>query len=122
MTISSSVTTEEYNSLDQNDQRLSDYLSGAIASLNAMELNGAKYQNYDAVIHFSNDNKDTLKNGIVVSLIETNTLTEKKGSCQVCGMSSAISCIKKIKKAFEGQDDYDIHVHNDGNGCVTLSW
>lgn len=122
MTISSSITIEEYNSLDQNDQRLSDYLSGAIASLNAMELNGAKYQNYDAVIHISNDNKDTLKNGIVVSLIETNNVTEKKGSCQVCGMSSAISCIKKIKKAFEGQDDYDIHVHNDGNGCVTLSW
>lgn len=122
MTISSSVTTEEYKSLDQNDQRLSDYLSGAIASLNAMELNGVKYQNYEATIHFSKDSKDTLKNGIIVSLIETNNLAGKRASCQVCGMSSAISCIKKIKAAFAGQNDYDIHVHNDGGGCVTLSW
>ena len=122
MTISSSVTTEEYKSLDQNDQRLSDYLSGAIASLNAMELNGIKYQNYEATIHFNEDSKDALKNGIIVSFIETNNISENKGSCQVCGMSSAISCIKKIKKAFAGQDDSDIHVHNDGGGCVTLSW
>ena len=122
ITISSTVTTEEYKSLDQNDQRLSDYLSGAIASLNAMELNGVKYQNYEATVHFSEDSKDTLKNGIIVSLIEINKLAGKRGSCQFCGMSSAISCIKKIKAAFVGQDDFDIHVHNDGNGCVTVSW
>lgn len=120
ITISASVSNEEYKSLDENEKRLSDYLSSAIASLQALELNGKDYSNYEAIVHFSNLEKDTLGNGIVISLIESNAKAAH-GSCKVCGMSSAISCIKKIKNAGLG-DDYDIHVHNDGGGCVTLSW
>ena len=122
MTISSSVTSEEYKSLEQDDQRLADFLTSAIASLNALEINGQKYSNYDVDVHFSKDEKNQFKNSIILSQNENMDKTIAKGSCQVCGIRTAYGCIAKIKSAFAGQEDYDIHVHNDGGGCVTLSW
>ena len=121
MTINSSVTSEEYKTLSTDDQRLADYLTSAIALLNALELNGQKYANYDVDIHFSKDEKNIIMNTVILSQNE-GVNKSAKGSCQVCGIRSAYKCLDKIKAAFAGQDDYDIHVHNDGNGCVTLSW
>ena len=115
------VANEEYKSSDSSDQRLFDYLNAASASLQALEMNSKDFSNYEAVVHFNNDEKAALSNSIVVSSIES-AAKASHGSCQVCGLSSAYSCVKKIKAAFAGQDDFDIHVHNDGGGCATLSW
>lgn len=116
------VTQEEYKTLDKETQRMTDYINSAIASLYALENNGKVYSDYSAEVHFSTNEKDTFKNSVIVSLNESGSKKTNKGSCQICGVSSAYSCVKKIKSAFAGQSDYDLHVHNDGNGCVTVSW
>lgn len=121
-TISSSVTTEEYKSLDSDGQRLADFLTAATASLNVLEINGQKYSNYDVDVHFSIDEKSQFKNSIILSQIEIADKSIAKGSCQICGVRTAFSCIAKIRSAFIGQEDYDIHVHNDGGGCYTITW
>ena len=86
------------------------------------ENNGKVYSNYSAEVHFSTNDKDAFKNSVILSIDESEGKKTNKGSCQICGVSSAYSCVKKIKSAFAGQSDYDLHVHNDGNGCVTVSW
>lgn len=116
------VTKEEYKTLDKETQRLTDYINSAVASLYALENNGKAYSNYSADVHFSTNENDAFKNTIIVSIDESAGKKTNKGSCQICGVSSAYSCVKKIKSAFAGQSDYDLHVHNDGNGCVTVSW
>ena len=86
-------------------------------------MNEKSYSSYEAVVHFSNDEKDVLSNVITVAPIESNSkVVAGRGSCKVCGISSAYGCIKKIKAAFVGSSDFDIHVHDDGDGCVILSW
>lgn len=117
------VTQDEYKALDKETQRLTDYLNSAVSSLYALENYGTDYPNYSVDVHFSTNEKDTFKNSVILSIDESaGKKLGNKGSCQICGVSSAYSCVKKIKAAFAGQSDFDLHVHNDGNGCVTVSW
>lgn len=126
ITINSVVEDSEYQSMDSNDQRLIDYINSAVGAVQSLEMNGKKYLLQDADIHFSKNEKDTFKNVIILTSDETDSTTSNKTapgvrSCKVCGMGSAIKCVGAIRNANLG-DDYNIHVHNDGGGCVTLSW
>ena len=123
MEIGSSVTSEEYKSLDFDYQRLADYLTSAIASLKALEMNGKEYSNYVVDIHFSKDEKNQFKNSVILAQndMATSTVSTTAKSCKVCGVRSAYSCLAAIQ-ASNMADDFDVHVHNNGGGCVTLSW
>ncbi len=103
------------------DQAISDNVDAAIVLLDDLKLNNPNYLNYEAVIHCSIIDGVELESSTVVSLIGTNITTSKKQHCQICGLMSAKRCVGQIRDSNLG-NDYDIHVHNDGGGCVTLSW
>lgn len=119
VTVSSTVEDVEYKSLDTNDQRLVDYINAAVGGLKGLSLNSNTHGIYESVIHFSLDENNVLGNVITLSMEKTNPA---KSSCKVCGISSALSCVKKIKSAHVGDGEYDIHVTVTNDDCVILSW
>lgn len=114
-------TPAEDPELSTNDQIILDNINAAIASLDQLKLDNPNYLNYESIVHFTIGNDGILKSNSAVSLMQTNNSTSKRKSCQVCGLRSAYKCLDLIKASNLG-NDYDIHVHNDGGGCVTLSW
>jgi nicotinate-nucleotide pyrophosphorylase len=76
----------------------------------------------EAIISVSKNGDDKFSNAIIIAKSEiNNSLTARTaGSCKVCGVSSAYSCLKKLQKEVSS-DEFDVHVKRNGD-CVTLSW
>lgn len=96
--ISSGVTLEEYQKLDNVEKRIVDYIDGAVAALQGLHLNKSNnYANYQAILSMDLKGTDKLSNSIVIAAGEGGTPPESAQSCMVCGYGSALVCIRRIR-------------------------
>jgi hypothetical protein len=110
------VTDDEYNRSTEQEKKLYDKINASVRALDAL-----KSEDMEAIISISKNGEDKFSNAIIIAKSESdNSLTAKAGSCKVCGVSSAYSCLNKIQKEV-ASDEFDVHVKRSGD-CVTLSW
>jgi hypothetical protein len=122
--LESSVTMKEYESSDQSIQRMADLLNSGFGSLKGLVLNGNSNNNYEAIVMFSLDSKAKTSNSLILAPKETQTEFTSRGSCVACGISSGISCYKKIKAYMEANNltEIDLHVSIGTDGCGHVNW
>ena len=110
------VTTDEYNRSTDKEKKLYDKINASVMALDVL-----KSDDMEAIISVSKNEDDMFSNAIIIAKSESNnSLTARGGSCKVCGVSSAYSCLKKMQKEVNS-DEFDVHVKRSGD-CVTLSW
>ncbi len=115
------MTQAEYGALDASEMQIVDLVNGGIAALKGLNLDG-KSANYRAIVTFSANNPKM--NGIIIAIPEIPLPTERGGSCNVCGISSAYNCINKVKKWMNDNhtDSVDLHIERGSDGCAKVSW
>jgi hypothetical protein len=110
------VTDDEYNRSTDQEKKLYDKINASVMALDVL-----KSDDMEAIISVSKNEGDKFSNAIIIAKSESNnSLTARAGSCKVCGISSAYSCLKKMQKEVTS-DEFDVHVKRNGD-CVTLSW
>ena len=110
------VTADEYNRSTDQEKKLYDKINASVMALDIL-----KSDDMEAIISVSKNADDLFSNAIIIAKSESsNSLTARGGSCKVCGVSSAYSCLKRMQKEVTS-DEFDVHVKRSGD-CVTLSW
>ncbi len=119
--INSLVTKTEYQSMDNVEKQLSDYVDAAVASLKGLKLNGSTlYNKYQASLSISTNGKDKLSNNIAIGESD-NTPVNNAQSCAICGVGSARTCFKRIRVALQN-GPVVITVSESTGDCVVLAW
>ncbi|MBT0553063.1 hypothetical protein N4Q47_09555 [Riemerella anatipestifer] len=111
------VSEIEYHSSNDFMKRIINYIDATISALNLLDTD------VEAILSISRDKNNYFSNSILISKIEELSSPKEvyKGSCQVCGVSSAYSCVRKISKDKSLGDEFNVRVRRKGN-CVELSW
>ena len=120
--INSCVTESEYKTLDQDEKKMVDLINGAISGLKGIALENGNAKLYTATVAVSQ--KSSSLTGIIIGSNENSTFFHRVGSCQICGLSSAYACIKRIKAFMASQNltEIDLHLSMGSDGCGTISW
>ena len=111
------VSAEDYSRADEFTKRVINYIDASIASLKILD------SSVEAKISISKNSADTFSNSIIICKTEKSQSPAEvyKGSCTVCGVSSAYSYLNKIMKDESLGEEFKVHVKRNGD-CVTLSW
>lgn len=117
VTLKSSVTEKEYAAMDNTDKKIVNHIDGAIAALKAMNMNEVLKNKQTAIVSLSLS-ESKLDNSIVIGQSEGNTSSVQ--SCLICGMSSGITCFKRIRTQLSN-GTIIITVELVGE-CVQLTW
>lgn len=122
------VTDKEYAEASQLEKRIIDQLDASVNALDIMAKN-KDFANYEAVFSVSNQPSNGPMSGVVIAPIEeqnsaTTSVATAGGSCHVCGMSSAYSCIRAIGSYMDAHhtNDVNIHAHRTNDGCVDITY
>lgn len=111
------VSEEEYNTASDTEKRMINMIDATILALEKLDDNTKI-----GIISFSKDATDNFKNSIVIANKEEKDPEDEiieYGSCKVCGMASAMRCLRELEKVKE--NSFDVHVEREG-GCVKLRW
>jgi hypothetical protein len=126
-------STAEYDGLDKDTKGLVDLINAAVRGLQGIrEYNVSGYPSQTATITYSTDRASTrslFAGSIVLAPAETDavasdaTASAEHGSCHVCGLSSAMSSIKKVTKYMNDNHltEIDVHVKLAGD-CVDITY
>jgi hypothetical protein len=116
------VTEEEYNSASEFNKKMINQIDASIAALDVLKLNSDNLD-LNAIVSISKDLNNKFSNAIIISKIEKNQEDViVAGSCNVCGVRSAYSCLKMINADDSLGDTFDVTVTRLNNGCVKLTW
>jgi hypothetical protein len=116
------VTEDEYNNATEFEKRMINQIDAAIAALDVLNKNKDN-SNLSAIVSISKNVKNNFSNAIIISKIENNKEEITfSGSCSVCGVRSAYSCLKKLEADDSLGNTFDVHVTRQSNGCVSLTW
>jgi hypothetical protein len=116
------VTEDEYNNATEFEKRMINQIDAAIAALDVLN-NNKDNSNLSAIVSISKNVNNNFSNAIIISKNEkSQEEILVSGSCTVCGVRSAYSCLKKLEADSSLGDDFDVHVTRLDNGCVKLTW
>jgi hypothetical protein len=119
--IASLVTKAEYQSMDETEKRLSDYVDAVVASLHGLRVNGSKaYTKYQGSISMSTNASDKLSNNIAIGESD-NTPVNNAQSCTICSIGSARTCYKRIRVLLQG-GPVVITISESSGDCIVLNW
>ncbi len=122
ITISSTVSSEEFKSADIDIQRMSKLIDASVGSLRLFSLNQENKTHSSTIIFSLNENsKDS--NLLILGPTEGG-IAVQGGSCKACGVSSGMGCYKKIKAYMlaHDMDSINLHVSIGDDGCATITW
>ena len=98
------------------EKKLYDRINASVMALDVL-----KSDDMEAIISVSKNDDDKFSNTIIIAKSESsNSITARAGSCKVCGVASAYSCLKNKQKEVN-TDAFDVHVKREGD-CVRFSW
>ena len=117
------LTKAEYQSMDELEKRLSDYVDAAVSSLKGMKLNGSKnYSKYQATISISSNVKDKLSNSIAIGESDAPPPVNNAQSCTICSIGNAYTCFRRIRTILQNGQPLIITVIEVTGDCVQVTW
>lgn len=118
VTLQSTITAEEYKTMDDVDKKLINYIDASIGALKGLNLNGKPALKYVATISIS-EKDSKLDNNVVLSESEGGD-TSSAQSCSICDFGSGLRCYRKIRTQL-GNGPVVITVELVGD-CAQLTW
>ena len=123
VTLSSTVTEDEYQQMDALDKKLVDYIDAGIFALKGLNLNGEQKTKHVVTINLD-AKSGALGNNIVIAEPEANTPfgsdLPSAQSCKICGVGSGMMCYKLIKtRLANGPIIVQLELISD---CIVISW
>lgn len=116
------VTKAEYQSMDEIEKRLTDYIDSAVSSLQGLKLNGSKnYSKYQATISISANGKDKLSNIISIGESDVPPPVVNAQSCTICNVGNAYTCFRRVKSILVNGQPIIVTVVLIGD-CVQITW
>jgi hypothetical protein len=117
------VTKAEYQSMDELEKRLTDYMDAAVSSLKGLKLNGSKnYSKHEATITISSNPKDKLSNSIAVGESDGPPPINNAQSCTICNVGGAYICFRRIRTILQNGQPLIITAVEVSGDCVQVSW
>lgn len=120
--IKSVVTKAEYQTMDEIEKRLTDYIDSAVSSLQGLKLNGSKnYSKYQATFSISSNVKDKLSNTISIGESDAPPPVVNAQSCTICNVGNAYTCFRRVKSILVNGQPVIVTVILIGD-CVQINW
>lgn len=125
-----SVTKDEYLRATPLERRFIDQIDGAVNALDMLKKNNPQ-QDYEAILTIDKDPNNKFHNSILIGIVEKKSngiQTDSEpdpapdGKCNVCGISSAYSCIKELEKLMnsKSQDSISATITRTADNCVDI--
>jgi len=117
------VSKTDYQKMDNQEKRISDYVDSALAGLKALKQNApASYANYQATLSISANEKDKLGNIIAIGIADGTTPVSNAQSCVICNLGSGLQCYKRIRAQLANGQVVIVTIALNSEGCGVLTW
>ena len=121
------VTSDEYLNATDLEKRFIDQIDAAVNAIDILKKNNSSLD-YEAIISIDKDSKNKLTNSIMIGLVDNSSdansrVAKPDGKCHVCGLSSAMSCVKEVGEYMDAHHtDHVTATITRSGGCVDIAY